>query len=301
MNKITRWYNQNKRIIWITILTIMTVIFLIQVLNSYYKNNPKKSSSTNMSTTTYNTNNYSIVTQEKIQENVASESDDLIEEFFNYCNNGEIEKAYNLLSTDCKEELYSTVDEFRTKYYNKIFTEKKSYDSTLWINTNEANTYRIQIMSDLLATGEQNYMPIEDYYTVVNENEEYKLNISRYIGKQTLNISKTQDNITINLISRRVYMDHEKYEISVKNATGSKIIFNTKQNSNSIYLQDKNELKYRAFLNEITDSELIILNGLNKNITIKFNRGYKPNTNIRNIVFEDISINGEMKTMIVSI
>ncbi len=302
MNKITRWYNQNKRIFWIVLLIIVGSILLTQVLNNYYKNKRKsEGSSTNISTTPYNTNNYSIVTQEKINESISEQSSNLIKEFLDYCNNGKVEEAYNLLSTDCKEELYSTIDEFKTKYYNRIFTEKKSYDSTLWINTNASNTYRIQIMSDLLATGESEYMPIEDYYTIINENEEYKLNISRYIGKQVLGISKTQNDITINVISRKLYMDYEKYEISVQNNTGSKLIFNTKQNSNSIYLQDENELKYIAFLNEITDSELMILNGSNKDITIKFNRGYKPNTNIRNIVFEDISINGEIKTIIVSI
>lgn len=302
MNRLTRWYNQNQKIILAVGLMFIAVITLIQLLNNYYKNNAKdESSSTNNSTTTYNTKNYSIVTQEKINENISKQSSNLIKEFFDYCNNGEIEEAYNLLSIDCKEELYPTIDEFKTKYYNRIFTEKKSYDSALWINTNTANTYRIQIMADLLATGKSEYMPIEDYYTVINEDEEYKLNINRYIGKQILDISKTQDGITINVISRKLYIDYEKYEIAVHNNTESKLIFNTKQNSDSIYLEDENELRYISFLNEITDSELMILKGLTKNLTIKFNRGYKPNVDIRNIVFGDISVNGEIKTMIVSI
>ena len=156
-------------------------------------------------------------------------------------------------------------------------------------------------MTDLLATGQREYMPIEYYYTIVNENNVYKLNISRYIGKEDINVSKEQYGININIVSRRIYMDYEKYEISVQNNTGSRLILNTRDNSNSMYLEDENGLKYLAFLNEITDSELMILNGTIRSLNIKFNRGYKPNIEIRNIIFGDMSINEELRTIIVSI
>ncbi len=295
MNNILRWYNRNRKMFWIVILTIIAVIVLIQTLNSYYKNNTKdKSSSTNASTTTYN-NNYSIITGEEIDETVSDKSIDLIKNFFDYCNSKDIESAYNLLSTECKEELYPTRDDFIQKYYNRIFTEKRSYDSNLWITTSNKNTYRVEIMSDLLSTGQRDYMPIEDYYTIIYENGQYKLNISNYIGKEDIDISTTQNSISVKIISKKMYMNYEIYEIEVKNNTGSKLIFNTKENTKSIYLQDKNELKYIAFLNEIPDNEFEILNGMTKTLEIKFNRGYKPTTKIEKIIFEDISISNNQQ------
>ncbi len=298
MSKVVRWYNKNRKMFWIVILTIIAVITLIQALNNYYKNNTKdESSSTNISTTTYNTNNYSIVTQEEIDSDVSDRSDDLIKDFFDYCNSGEIENAYNLLSTDCKEELYSTLDDFKQRYYNVVFTEKRSYDSTLWITTSQRNTYRVEIMADLLATGQKEYMPIEEYYTITYEDGEYKLSISNYIAKENINVSKTQNDVTINIISKKIYKDYETYDIEVENKTGTNLIFNTKENTDSIYIQDENELKYIAFLNEIPNSELEISNGITKTLEIKFNRGYKPTINIEKIMFGDINSNGQKQSI----
>ena len=302
MGRIIRLYNQNRKIIWTVILTIIAIIALLQVLNNYSKNNTNdKSSSTNIGTTTYNNDNYSVVTQKNIDENISNNSIELINNFFDYCNNGNIENAYNLLSSDCKEELYPTIEEFIQKYINVIFTEKRSYDSTLWIVTPERNTYRVQIMSDLLATGKKDDMPIEDYYTITVEEGEYKLSINNYIAQEEIYIGKTQSNITVNLLYKEIYKDFEIYEIQVINKSGSKLIFNTKENVKSIYLEDENHLKYIAFLNEIPDSQLEISNGMTKTLKIKFNRGYNPEINITNIIFEDIRINNNEQTQNITI
>ena len=293
-NIVMRWYNQNRKIIWTVVLTIIGVIALIQTLNNHYEKDQKQESSAN-DTVTYDTKNYSVTTNEKISETTSKDSIDLIKDFIEYCNNQEIDSAYKLLSTECKEELYPTINDFKIKYYNKIFTEQKTCNSILWIASSSAHTYRIEIMSDLLATGKKDDMPIEEYYTIVYENEEYKLNISGFIGKEDINISNTKSNITINIVSKTVYMDYELYEIQILNNTGSKLIFNTKENLESIYIQDENTLKYIAFLNEIPNTELEILNGTTKTLEIKFNRGYKPSIDIIGIVFEDIKTNLEVQ------
>ena len=156
-------------------------------------------------------------------------------------------------------------------------------------------------MSDLLATGKKDDMPIEDYYTITVEEGEYKLSINNYIAQEEFYISKTQSNITVNLLYKEIYKDFEIYEIQVINKSGSKLIFNTKENVKSIYLEDENHLKYIALLNEIPDSQLEISNGMTKTLRIKFNRGYNPEINITNIIFEDIRINNNEQTQNISI
>ena len=294
MNKIIRWYNQNRHMFWIVVTAVAGFILILQTLNNYYKNNTKEeSSSTNISTTTYNNPNYSVVSQKEINKNTSKESINVIKTFFNYCNTGEINEAYNLLSIDCKQELYPTVDDFREDYYSRIFTETKMYNSTLWISSSTRNTYRLEIMGDILATGKTEDMPIEDYYTVINENGEYRLSVSNYIGKEEINISKAQNNVTITILNKKMYMDYEKYEVKVENNTQGNLILNTKQNTDSMYIQDKNDLKYIAFLNEISEYDLNILRGANKTYNIKFNRVYKPDIRIKKIVFDNISVENQ--------
>lgn len=306
MYRLVRWYNQNRRMFWVSLITILGVIGLIQSLNNYYKNNPKIIGGTSYSTTSYNTdnyttNNYSIVTQKEINNNEALKLDNFIEKFFNYCNKGEIENAYNLLSEECKQELYPTIEEFILKYYNKVFTENKIYEATLWINNGRRYTYRVEIITDALAIGRKGESSIEEYFTIVYKNGEYKLNISNYIGKEEISKSKTQNNITVNILYKKMYIDYEIYEIKVENNTRNNLIFNTKERTNSIYLQNTNNLKYNAFLNEIPNSKLEILNGTYKTIEIKFNKEYNPTIAIEKIVFEDINNNNEIDILEVSI
>jgi len=111
-NIIMRWYNQNRKIIWIVILTVVGIIALIQTLNNNYENDKNTISN---SVTTYSKDNYSVITREEINETTSEESISLITNFIKYCNNQEIEKAYDLLSTQCKEELYPSLLDKRVK------------------------------------------------------------------------------------------------------------------------------------------------------------------------------------------
>ncbi len=305
MSVIVRWYNQNRKMIWIVVLTFIGVFALTQTLNNYYKNKkPEDKISSNSGstiTTNYNKDNYSVVTGENINQNVAKKSTDVINKFFEYCNSKDLENAYNLLSLDCKQDIYPTLNDFVTNYYNRIFTEKRSYNSTLWTTNSNVNTYRIQIMADLLSTGKKEYMPIEDYYTITDEDGEYKLNISNYVGKENINASKTQDNIVVTIVSKKIYMDYEIYEIKVENNTGTKMIFNTKEKTNSMYLEDNKEVKHIAFLNEIPDNQLEIGNGVTRTLEIKFNKEYNPGIKVKKIIFNDIKIGNNEKKISIEI
>lgn len=297
MNILIRWYNQNRKMLWIVAFTIIAVIVLVQTLNNYYKNNTKeKSSSAGNSTTTYNTPNYSIITEKEINSDVSESSQKVIKNFFDYCNNNKIREAYNLLSEDCKEELYPNVNEFKQKYFDIVFTNTKTYSSNLWIANGNKNTYRLEIHGDILSTGKKEEMPIEEYYTVIYENGKYSLSIRGYIGKEDINISKSQNGIEVTVLSKQVYMEYEKYLVEIKNGSGTSIVLNTKEDSNSLYIEDENKLKYIAFLNEISDYDLDIQNGFTKKYDIRFNRSYKPNINIEKVVFDSIKIGQDSKT-----
>ena len=297
MNILIRWYNQNRKMLWIAIIVIIGVFGLIQALNSYYKNNTKEeSSSAGNSTTTYNAPNYSVVSQKEISTTVSENSQAIIKSFFDYCSNNNVQGAYSLLSKECKDELYPNINEFKRKYLDIIFTNKKTYNSKLWISNDNKNTYRIEIYGDLLSTGGKEEMPIEDFYTIIYEDGKYSLSIKGYIGKQNINISKEQEGITVTVLSKQVYMEYEKYKVEVKNNSKKDIMLNTKESTSSMYIEDKNNVKHIAFLNELSNQDLRILSGFTNEINIRFNRTYKPNISIEKIVFDNIKIGQDSKT-----
>lgn len=293
MNSIIRFYNKNRHTIWITIVVIILIFGVIKTLNSSFKNNTKDNgSSTNISTTTYSNKNYSIISGTNVSKEVTDESTNIIDSFIKFCNEKDISSAYSLLSNDCKETLYPTEEEFRNNYVDKIFTSYRLYDKRAWINTDSSYTYSIKITEDLLSTGgNKSDMCIQDYYTLVKENGEYKLNINNYIGKEEINKANKESGIEIYVVEKKSYMDYETYILKIKNNTQNDIILDSKKNTRTVYLKDKNDQNYVAFLNELSIDDLTIKSGMTQTVEIKFNKAYNPQNVTKSINFTSIVLN----------
>lgn len=287
MNKIIRWYNRNRKTFWLIIVLGIIVISLPRILNKYAKDK-KNVSSSEKNTTTYNAIQKPAITGKIINEDISKKSTNIIDSFINYCNSGNTEYAYNLLSQDCKMELYPTIDKFINNYYNKTFAENMSYDIETWISNENTITYRVSIIGDRLSTGNANELSIQDYYTIVKENNEYKLNISSYIGKQEINTISSIENLNIEIIEKYVYVDYQIYKFKINNSSDKKIMLDSKKNTRSVNVIDQNNVKYVGFLNELSENELTIESGMSKEIKIKFNKSYNPKYLEKYIEFSDI-------------
>lgn len=291
MNKLVRFYNQNRFVIWILVILITAVITLIQVLNqfAYEKSREKNVNEVSTNKPVLN-NNYSVVTGQEIKPEVK----DVIEEFINLCSNKQISKAYELLSAKCKEELYPTLEDFSEKYYNKIFSTKKTYICQAWFTEKSKYTYKIDFVDDMLATGSPSKKSIVDYYTVVKEENEDKLNINKFIDSENLNSAITKDNITIKVLSKKTYMDYEVYGIEVENKTQKTILLDNLKYTDKIYVLDSNGKRFPWNNYEYSETELTVRSGLKQKIEIKFNKQYSPKNKTKNIVFENIVQAGKL-------
>ena len=223
------------------------------------------------------------VPQEQQQANT-----NVMEQFIKYCNAKEVQKAYNLLTDECKEVIYdSNIENFRKNYVEKIYISNKTYSMQSWIKESNSVTYKGRIIDDILSTGKVGEV-VEDYYTIVRQNGSYKLNINSYIGRKTINKQGTQDNITINVISKDIYMDYETYNIKVENNTNNTILLDSKQSDKSVYLTGNNDTTYRAFMYEIDDAYLTIKPHLYTNLSIKFNKMYNTSIKVSSVTFSNI-------------
>lgn len=149
-NKILRFYNQNRYLVWIIILTIVAIISLIYILNNFFAKRDSKSIIQNTETTSSKTQdkNYSVITGKKVESQIPN----IINSFIEYCNNGNVEEAYKLLSDECKEVLYPNVESFRKNYYSKVFNTKKLFAYQALISDYSYYTYQINFTEDILAT-----------------------------------------------------------------------------------------------------------------------------------------------------
>lgn len=295
MGNLRRFYYQNKITIWKTILIIALILGIIQLLNFWAKQNSTKTSnsvnntSLNVNISNHNNSyisNSSIVSGNKITEEQAESINSTINKFLDYCNNKEVSKAYEMLSSNCKESLYPTEERFANEYCLKNFQGDNVFTIENWIG----DTYKIKIQQNSLTTGKIDNTAIQDYITIVKEDAQDKLNINSYIRKQNIDKVVQEKSIIVNIKSKETYMDYEIYNIEITNQTGYTIMLDDLQGE-TIYLLDKNDNKYNAFIHELSLNNMIIRNNYTNKISIKFASAYTSKKSIQNLVFSKIILN----------
>lgn len=297
MHKLMRYYNQNKKKIWGIVGIIVFLLIILQLLNYF----AKKNNEANLNNTANAEQNNSIVLNNSVLSSDKSAVDDetlseekinsevtVIDQFIAYCNNKELENAYAMLTDECKEKLFSSLEEFENLYYNEIFNgEQKTCEIENWTNS----IYMVYFLEDALATGKSNDgLNTQDYITVKKVDDEYKLNINNYVGYTELNKVAEQKNIKIEVLNKDIYMEYEEYTIKVTNNNEESIILDTLYDAETLYLEDKNESHYPMYNNEMTEAMLTVERGQTKEIKIKFYSRYISSKEIKKIVFSNLII-----------
>lgn len=290
MNKITRLYNQNRVSFWTTILVIVFIISIIQLLNYFakQKNENKAKQNSNTVQETYINESQSIISEGSVSTSKRTTYGKIIDEFLTNCIEGKFEEAYEILSNDCKEVYYNSLEKFENLYCKNKFSSDKTYSFQSWIS-GKKDIYQVKIFDDMLSTGKvNNNKYIEDFYTIVKEDGKYKLNINSFIGKDQINKEKQQDNIILNVESVDIYKECCIYTINVKNESDNTIKIDSKKETNTVYIEDDKQVKFIGLLNENIDKDLIIEANQEKKIKIKVNVIYRDDLDIKKLVFSDI-------------
>ena len=100
------------------------------------------------------------------------------------------------------------------------------------------------------------------------------MNVNQFIEKEELNLKRETDNLNITVVNKYVYYDYEEYEIIFENNTDKNIILDTKENTESVYIEDTKDVKYTWFGNEVPNSYLNLNSGESKRLRLKFNEIY---------------------------
>ena len=297
MKDIISWYNRNrKKIIGISVTAIILIIIINRIINMNRENNPnyrmveiaQNPINTEELNTVTITRQESTVSGEKIT--TSQEKINVIDKFIENCNSQKVLEAYNLLSEDCKQEMYPTVQEFEQTYYKTHFGgEQKTAKMENWIG----DTYFVSIIEDVLATGKYDSNSTkQDYITIVEDsNNQPKLNIANYIGRKQINQTQATNGVQITLKHRDTYMDYEYYTFEIKNNTDKLIALGEKQDRKFTYLTDQNGLEHDAYLTEIDQTDLLISPKDTKTIKIKYFNTYSSTRTIKSLTIQSVILN----------
>lgn len=288
---IIRLYNQNRRKIFNIIFIVASIIFAIQLVNylvkkyNYQNPNGEINSSSTGGTTTINQSQQSAISSSMVSDKVYKIQSELIDNFIKYCNEGNVIKAYELLSSDCKEVMFPTLEYFTNNYQKVIFSEEKIYSIQNWIGS----TYRVRIIENILLTGKTNNgIAIEEYYTIISENGKNKLNINGFVERRKLNRKSSNKNIDIQAIYQDTYMDYVIYTLNVENNNEKIISLDSGESTQNMYVIDNKKTKHMSARNEVTNVNLKVLPYSEKDIQIKYYSVFSTTRELDTLVFNDI-------------
>lgn len=299
MYKMIRFFNQNRKSIYKVILIIVFIIGIIQLLNGFAKIKYNSANSYNMTNNNNNVNNNynkallsdkSAISGEQIQDSKLSSQTEVIENFIKDCNEEKLEDAYGLITDECKEEMFFTIDDFNEIYYKPLFNGKnKIYTIENWID----NIYKVKISDNILATGKYtNQSSTVEYIAVDSTNDnDYKLNINGYLGRQYLNKEEIHEDIGIKVLQEDRYMDYTSYLFEITNNSKNNILLDDLNDIDTMYLEDNNNLKYSAYTHELVKEELKVKELEKKQVKIKYYNKYGTNKKINKIVFNRLILN----------
>lgn len=294
MYKLIRFYNQNRKNIIKVILIIAFIILVIQLLNWLTRINKQNEEEDNNIIEKNNTINEiisdrSLISGESISSTKLEEDTEIINKFVKYCNEENIDGAYELLTDECKEEMFPTIDDFNNIYYLKLFgEEKKMHTIENWVKS----TYQVRYTGDILSTGNLNNNETrQDYITVIKENDEKKLNINNYLKRTNLNKSTEYKDIKVTVTNIDTYIDYEIYNLTIENNSENDILLDTSDDTESIYLLDSRDMKYYFYNNEIVENRLLVKSNLKNNLKIKFSNSYSSSRRIESLVFSKLILN----------
>ncbi len=300
MQKLISFWNQNRVKIVIIGLIIIFIIILIFTINTILSTNTENTNQvTENKIVDISKPTESVITGESISENITENNMKMVGDFVNFCNNKDYQNAYNLLTDDCKNELFQNLQVFINNYCNQVFQKNMTYSLELWYQSNLGYTYRVTYKeNNILETGNINPSTNkEDYITIVKTEAGDKLNISNFIGKEEINKETQNEGIRINIKERIRYRTYERNLIEIENNTDNTILLSKGINGNDICLVDTNDTEYNSILNEIAPENLELQPHSKKTILISFNKMYNLYRAIDRVRFKNIILNKDEYNM----
>jgi len=293
INNLIRFINKNQKTIFYVILAVIFFIIIIASLNAYYTNKEKEAQEEleNNKETESTYSNGANVTMENIEDDVSKNiTNDNIENtmklFVNYCNNGDYESAYNMLTEECKTALaYHSAKAFKDYYIDLRFPEPQEYVLKRWDSEDNIVVCLITFNGDLMASGGADFSENQEYYTFVKQNGEYKINLNNYIYGEERKTKYVFDDIDVKVTKINAYSRYEEITMEITNNSTKDIAFSGYEDDNSVYLTNEKGTIYSSINSEFDEQDVVISAGNTKEVTVTFNKLYSSSNKATTINF----------------
>ncbi len=213
-----------------------------------------------------------------------------IKQYVDYCNKKDYEKAYNMISENCREKIYPNIDEFKA-YVDYVFSSPKVYSIQNFSNRDNVYIYRVRLFEDILATGltySETLQYFEDRFIFTEDNGKLLMSVKSYIGDEKTDYMYEDQYMRITIKSKSIMYDEEIYNIEVQNKTEYTIVLADDETANEIsfIVQGEN----RPMLVEENWQAIYVKPRSNNNFTISCTQFFDEGVNTTGINFDSVRV-----------
>ncbi len=268
------------------IIIIAVITWFILVAINYFLENQKPS---DKPITGYSPYEPIIENGEQMPENIIDPINEIISQYIKYCNEKKYEKAYEMISKDCRECIYPDIKYFKN-YVDYVFETEKVYSIQNYSNYNNSYIYRVRIFDDILATGmtgTDDFRYFEEKLVFTKENGNILFGVKGFIKKENQNLVYDDKNLKITVKSKMTSYDEQVYNMTIENKTNNYAIIYDKDINNNIFIKSARGIKFTY--NEDLTQESIILKPQEKiNINLSFSIFYDEGIQCEEMDFENV-------------
>ncbi|HIT70735.1 MAG TPA: hypothetical protein IAD08_02320 [Candidatus Scatovivens faecipullorum] len=255
------WVRKYRKVIFV-VFVIWGLVFLI---NLYMRNRKIEP----VPTTTKEPHTAVIDQTSSTPKSIQTPIEDMLKEYIGYCNEGNYQKAFNMLSEDCRSyEFDNDVEKFMSHVLVKMPTPKK-YSIQNYSNTTYGNKkiyiYEVKYTDDLLATGLTNttYAYTSEKFTFYeDDNDQLQMNAGDYIYHSDIKSISENEYLKVDVVDKVVNYSIEQYEIKFTNRSNYTIVIADGVETDEVVLSLPAETRKRSETGDIVlaPQEAITLN-----------------------------------------
>lgn len=247
--KVRRFFRKYKRLILI-IFIVWLGIFLLNLYLTLRTVKPE-------TTSTYKAHTAVIDSSSSTPTILREPIEDLIKKYVDYCNDGNFQAAYDLLSEDCKKYGFDNkIENFMQHVYIKMPTPKhyaiQDYSNTRY-DGKKLYIYEIKYTDDLLATGLTNteYTFTSEKMVFYSEDDEIRMNVGDFIYYKDIKRISENEYLKIDVIDKLVNYNSEVYEVKFTNRSNYTVIVSDSTENEEVSLILPKETRQRNTIQDI--------------------------------------------------
>ena len=240
--KLIHSFRKYKKIIFI-VLSVWAIIIFVNYLLKNNKSIPDP-------TTTYEPHVSVMSDSSSTPVSLQKPIENMIKSYIDACNSQDYQKAYNIISDDCREYEF---DNSQTKFLEHVLKKlpnKKEYSiqnySNMTLNSKKMYVYEIKYTDDLLATGLTNadYAYTSEKMTFyVEDDGKIQMSIGSYIYHAPIQSISENEYLKIDIKDKIVNYSTEEYQVKFTNRSENIIVISDGYGSLEVALQLNKETR----------------------------------------------------------